>query len=177
MTEMTEMVSQELFDTVKQVHRSFPTGVTIVTTSVDGQPFGLAVNAFSSVSMAPPMVLVCINETASSYPRFFAGTRFGVSILANDQIDVAGRFAKSGGDKFSDLEWHPTDLGTPLITGASAAMELEVVARVPAGSHSIFIGRVLSAEVTGKPPLVYFGSKFYDGSALDSPLELGEERA
>lgn len=172
---MAQLTDPGLLDTVKQVHRSFPTGVTIVTTSVGGIPFGLAVNAFSSVSMAPAMVLVCINETASSYPRFFAGTRFGVSILANDQIGVAGRFAVSGGDKFTALEWHPTASGTPLITGASAALELEVVGRVPAGTHTIFIGKVITAEVSGKPPLVYVGSKFYDGAVLDAPIPLAKE--
>ena len=164
------VVDQALFETVKAVHRSFPTGVTIVTTSVDGAPYGLAVNAFSSVSMGPPMVLVCINETSSSYPRFFEGTRFGVSILANDQASVAGRFAKSGGDKFGDVAWHPGPSGSPLISGASANLDLEVVAKIPAATHMIFIGRVIDAEVSGKPPLIYHGSQFFDGAVLDAPL-------
>ncbi len=156
----------DLIDRVKKVHRAFPTGVTIVTTEADGQPFGLAVNAFSSVSLSPPMVLVCINETSSSYPRFFASRRFGVSILSHDQQDVAMRFSRSGGDKFAGLSWHVGENKVPLITDAAANLELEVVSMLMAGTHTIFIGKVLSAETSGKPSLLYSGGGFFDGAQL-----------
>lgn len=156
----------ELVNAVKRVHRSFPSGVTVVTTSIDGKPFGLAVNAFSSVSLAPPMVLVCINETSSSYPRFFAGNGFGVSILAADQIAVAKRFAVSGGDKFADIRWEIGPHGQPLVSDAAAHLELDIVSMLPAGSHTIFVGRVVSANASGKPPLVYYNAGFFDGGRL-----------
>lgn len=164
------VVSEDLAEKVKQVHRSFPTGVTIVTTTVEGIPYGLVVNAFSSVSMEPPMILVCINERSSSYPRFFLGNHFGVSILANDQIEIARRFARSGGDKFAEIAWETGANGAPLILGASAHLELDVAGMVPAGTHTIFVGKITTAGGNAKPPLVYFDSKFHDGSILKDPL-------
>ncbi|MFE3838796.1 flavin reductase family protein [Pseudogemmobacter sonorensis] len=158
--------SADLADRVKQAHRAFPTGVTIVTGKAGEQPFGLAVNAFSSVSLSPPMVLVCINRASSSYPKFFQSQSFGVSILANDQQHVAMRFAKSGGDKFKGLAWHDGACGVPLITEAAAGFELEVVSMLMAGTHVIFIGKVLSAEVSGKAALLYSDGGFYDGAQL-----------
>ncbi|MBE2277345.1 MAG: flavin reductase family protein [Rhodobacteraceae bacterium] len=156
----------DLVSRVKMVHRAFPSGVTIVTTALEGQPFGLAVNAFASITLAPPMVLVCINETSSTYPRFFAGSSFGISILASDQLDVARRFAVSGGNKFAGLDWLPGPQGQPLINGAAAQLELDIVSMLPAGTHTIFIGRVVTAAASGKAPLVYHNAGFFDGGAL-----------
>lgn len=161
-----EQKNRDLIDRVKKVHRAFPTGVTIVTTMSEGRPFGLAVNAFSSVSLSPPMVLACINETSSTYPKFFGSRQFGVSILANDQEGVAMRFAKSGGDKFAELAWHEGPNGVPLISDAAANLELEIVNMLMAGTHTIFIGKVLSAETSGKPSLLYSGGGFFDGGKL-----------
>jgi len=157
---------QALVDEVKRVHRSFPSGVTIVTTSIDGQPFGLAVNAFSSVTLGPPMVLVCINETSSTYPKFFAGKGFGISILASDQLHVARRFARSGGDKFADIEWEHGASGQPLVSHAAAHLELDIASMLPAGTHTIFIGRVVTASASGKAPLIYHDGAFFDGARL-----------
>jgi flavin reductase (DIM6/NTAB) family NADH-FMN oxidoreductase RutF len=165
-----ETETAQLVENVKKVHRSFPSGVTIVTTSVEGKPYGLAVNAFSSVSLSPPMVLVCINETSSTYPRFFAGRRFGISILANDQTNVAARFAKSGGDKFAELAWEEGPHGQPLISDATAQLELDIVSMIPAGTHTIFVGRVITAATSGKAPLVYHNGGFFDGGRL-SPTQ------
>lgn len=159
---------EQLKEATKKVHRSFPTGVTIVTTSHESKPYGLAVNAFSSVSLDPPMVLVCINATSSTYPRFFASRCFGISILANDQVGVAARFAKSGGDKFAGLPWTPGPSGQPLIDGSAADLELEIISLLPAGSHTIIVGRVLTASATGKGSLVYHDGAFFDGSKLNA---------
>ncbi|MDF0600988.1 flavin reductase family protein [Psychromarinibacter sp. C21-152] len=161
----------DLIAQVKKVHRAFPTGVTIVTTMEGELPFGLAVNAFSSVSLSPPMVLACINETSSTYPRFFGSRKFGVSILANDQEGVAMQFAKSGGDKFAEIDWHRGVNGVPLISDAAANLELEVVSMLMAGTHTIFIGQVLSADASGKASLIYSGGGFYDGAKLSPTTE------
>lgn len=162
---MTDQLDQLKADT-KEAHRRFPTGVVIVTTTQEGQPYGLAVNAFSSVSLDPPMVLVCINSTSSTYPRFFTSRWFGISILASDQAGVAGRFAKSGGDKFAGLDWTPGPNGQPLISGASAHFELETITMLPAGSHTIIVGRILVADSVDKAPLIYSDGGFFDGGAL-----------
>jgi flavin reductase (DIM6/NTAB) family NADH-FMN oxidoreductase RutF len=153
-------------DRVRAVHRSFPTGVTIVTTCVEGHPYGLAVNAFSSISLDPPLVLVCVAAKSSTYPRLFLGTHLGINILASDQAGIAERFARSGGDKFDELSWTSGGAGAPLIEGVSAHLELEIETRIPAHTHTIFIGRVINALSFGRAPLIYFDATFFDGAKL-----------
>lgn len=148
------------------MHRRFATGITVVTTAVDGVPYGLVVNAFSSISLAPPLVLVCVAETTSTYERLFCGEHFAVNILARDQADIASTFARSGGDKFAHVAWQPGEHGSPIIDGVSAALELQVQTRLPAYTHTIFIGRVLQAHTRDVDPLIYLGSRFYDGGRL-----------
>lgn len=150
---------------VREVHRRFPTGVTVVTTCVDRKPYGLAVNAFSSISIDPPAVLVCVAQTSTTHPRLYASDWLAVNILATDQLDVAGRFATSGGDKFAGLEWEPGSSGAPVLRGVAAFLELEVERRIVAYTHTIFIGRVHHAAVSERRPLTYLGGAFY---AVDS---------
>lgn len=106
------MGSKELEEGVRNVHRNFPTGVTIVTALVDGTPYGLAVNAFSSVSLDPPVVLVCVAATSSTHPHLFSVDHLGVNILAEDQDDLLKAFARSGGDKFADVAWREAPAGS-----------------------------------------------------------------
>jgi flavin reductase (DIM6/NTAB) family NADH-FMN oxidoreductase RutF len=151
---------------VKQAHRSFPTGVTVVTACIDGAPVGLAVNAFTSVSMDPPMVLVCVNSGSRSHPALCTARYLGISILSREQSGVAVRFAISGGDKFSDIGWHHGEQGAPVLDRASASLEIEVTDRVVAGTHSVIFGRVVAVETSKRPPLVYSGGQFFDGGRL-----------
>jgi flavin reductase (DIM6/NTAB) family NADH-FMN oxidoreductase RutF len=151
---------------VKRVHRQFPTGVTIVTTMVDGAPYGLAVNAFASISLEPPLVLVCVAETSSTYPRLFLGDTFAVNVLAHDQAGLVDQFARSGGDKFSGVAWRQGSTGCPILNGTSAYLELEVHSRLPAYTHTIFVGRVLDAGVSDVHPLVYFNGTLYSSADL-----------
>jgi flavin reductase (DIM6/NTAB) family NADH-FMN oxidoreductase RutF len=155
-----------LAERVRSVHRSFPTGVTVVTTCVRGVPYGLVVNAFSSISLTPPLVLVCVAQTTSTYPRLFDSDHLAINILAHDQADVAMRFAGSGGDKFSGFDWRAGEYGAPLLVGASAALEVKVETRLPAYTHTVFIGRVLAANRHDRTPLVYLGGKFFDGGSV-----------
>lgn len=157
-----------LAERVKDVHRHFPTGVTIVTTSVDGMPFGLAVNAFASLSLTPPLVLVCVAATSSTYPKLFEAELLGVNILAHDQLDVARVFARSGGEKFAGVAWRHGSRGAPLLDGVSARLELTIEHRIPAGTHTIFVGRVAEAEAFERAPLVYLGGGFFDGARLQA---------
>lgn len=157
---------QDLQARVRDVHRCFPSGVAVVTTSVDGEPYGLAVNAFSSVSLEPPLVLVCVKTTAQTHDHLYRGEHIGISFLAHDQVSVASVFATSGGDKFSQIAWHPGSTGVPVITGSSAYLETEIEQRLSAGTHTIFIGRVVDADAPARPPLVYYDGKFHDGAQL-----------
>jgi flavin reductase (DIM6/NTAB) family NADH-FMN oxidoreductase RutF len=158
---------QELSNRVRGVHRQYPTGVTVVTAAVDGKPYGLAVNAFSSISLEPPLVLVCVNESSNSYPVVFDSDYVGVNILAADQAPIAGAFAKSGGDKFAGLDWRPSEHGVPVLEGVCGHFELEVKYKIPAFTHTIFIGQVVEAAAADKAPLVYQGGKFFDGARLE----------
>lgn len=155
-----------LIDAVKGAHRAFPTGVMIVTTSVDGRPYGLAVNAFSSVSLDPPTLLVCVASTSSTYTHLVAVDEVAVNVLAHDQLDVARRFAVSGGDKFAELDWSPGENGAPIIGGAAGHFEISVTQRLPMFTHTIFIGRATAAVNRDKAPLIYLGGGFFDGGAL-----------
>jgi flavin reductase (DIM6/NTAB) family NADH-FMN oxidoreductase RutF len=159
-----------LADRVLAVHRCFPSGVAVVTTCVDDQPYGLAVNAFSSVSMEPPLVLVCVKTTAKTHDRLYGSEKIGINFLAHDQLAVANRFAKSGGDKFANLSWRANPDGVPILDGISAYLIVEIQRRVPAGSHTIFIARVTDAHAPARPPLVYFDQAFFDGAQLQPVL-------
>lgn len=163
---MSTSSSEALVGRVKAVHRRFPTGVTVVTTWGDDCPHGLAVNAFSSISLGPPTVLVCVARTSITHRRLQHAAHIAINILAHDQAAVAAAFARSGGDKFAGIAWRGGQHGSPLIDGASAHLELEVAERLTAYSHTIFIGRVVDACVSDRPPLVYLAGDFYDGGDL-----------
>jgi flavin reductase (DIM6/NTAB) family NADH-FMN oxidoreductase RutF/predicted ester cyclase len=152
---------------LRAVHRSYPTGVTIVTTSADGIPTGLAVNAFSSISLDPPLVLFCVGKTALTYPRLFAGDAVAINVLASDQLAIAERFALSGGDKFAGIPWSPGASGAPLLDSCSAVLEGVIENRIPIGTHAIFIIRVERADASGRTPLLYLDGSFLDPSGLE----------
>jgi flavin reductase (DIM6/NTAB) family NADH-FMN oxidoreductase RutF len=156
----------DLSERVRAVHRSYATGVAVVTTAAGGAPFGLAVNAFSSVSLDPPTVLVCVATSAQTHEHLYRGEHIGVNLLAHDQLDVAGVFAKSGGDKFASIAWSPGGSGVPVLDGVAAWMELAIEQRLAAGTHTIFIGRVIGAEAFDRPSLVYQAGGFFDGAKL-----------
>jgi flavin reductase (DIM6/NTAB) family NADH-FMN oxidoreductase RutF len=160
----------ELADRVRAVHRSYATGVAVVTTHADGAPFGLAVNAFSSVSLEPPTVLVCVATAAQTHEHLYRGEHIGVNLLAHDQLDVARVFARSGGDKFASVAWAPGGSGVPVLDGVAAWLELAIEHRLAAGTHTIFLGRVIAAEASDRPSLVYQAGGFFDGGRL-APAE------
>lgn len=168
---MSLEANETLVEDVKRVHRQFPTGVTIVTTMVDDVPYGLAVNAFSSLSIDPPTVLVCVASTSATHPRLFLGDTLAVNVLAHDQADVVKQFARSGGDKFADLDWHRGPGGCPIIGGVSGYLELRIEHRLPAYTHTIFIGQVIGAAATHEMPLIYLGGMMLDSTGLQDDSE------
>lgn len=112
------------------------------------------------------MVLVCVNSSSQSHAALTGATHLGINILSNDQKQVAMTFAKSGGDKFSSLDWYPGGHGAPILAGTAAAFEIEVERHISAGTHTIFLGQVVEAVTSEKSSLVYSGGCFYDGSRL-----------
>lgn len=142
---------------------AFATGVTIVTSrDADGAPIGLTANSFTSVSLDPPLVLVCIGENAASYGAFRTATRFAVSVLRADQVDAARLFATRGADKFAGAAWRTAVTGAPLLEGAAAWFDCVTHAVTPAGDHAILIGRVVDFGENDAPPLGYHRGGFVE---------------
>jgi flavin reductase (DIM6/NTAB) family NADH-FMN oxidoreductase RutF len=138
---------------------SFVTGVTVMTTEADGVPHGMTANAVSSVSLEPPMVLVCVDRTAHMASVVERAGRFALSLLAADQATVSTRFADAsrglGAREFDGVEVTRGSLGVPLLTGAVAHVECEVDRIVPAGDHLVVLGAVVALDSTLREPLAY----------------------
>lgn len=158
-------------EALKAFNRQFITGVTVVTTlDEDGRPRGLAVNSYNSVSLDPPLVLVCVQKTSSTYPALFRSTHMGINIMSRNQRGTIGTFASKAADKFADLDWHSGQHGSPLIDGSAASIEVEIKERFQALTHTVFIGRVCSAEASEDEPMIYKAGKFFDSEDL-RPLD------
>ncbi len=143
--------------------RRFPTGVTIVTTVLDGRPKGFTATAVASLSLTPPLVLVCVNRLARSHPIVSQAGRFCVNLLRLDQADLARQFAaRSEADPFATVPSHVDVTGSPVIDGVLAYLDCEVAEEYSAGTHTIFIGRVVACQAGDGAPLGYFNSAYRD---------------
>ncbi len=139
----------------------FATGITVVTTlDATGRPLGLTVNAFSSVSLDPVLVLVCIDNRSETHDGFEASQHFGVSVLAEGQQDWSHRFAFGGSEKFTAAPLLTGSTGVPLVPGALAHVECRVHSRHPGGDHTIYVGEVVSLDVSPGRPLLYHASAY-----------------
>ncbi len=144
-------------DLFRQVLSQFAAGVTVVTTlDTDQRPHGLTATAFSSVSLEPPLVLVCIDKKADTHPHFEPAGVFAVNFLALDQRDVSQRFAKHGGEKFAGIAWRPGVLGTPVLDGTIGHVECRIRHVYEGGDHTILVGEIESAEARDGDPLLHF---------------------
>ncbi|MBA4178738.1 MAG: nitrilotriacetate monooxygenase [Leptothrix sp. (in: Bacteria)] len=139
----------------------YTTGVTIVTClGAGGQPVGLTVNSFNALSLTPPLVLWSLRLESPSLAAFSDAGHFGVSVLAEDQIDLSRRFASSADEKFSAGDWAPGAAGVPLLVGAVAVFECSKVSQQTAGDHLLFIGEVLAVHEQATTPLVYHAGHY-----------------
>ena len=144
---------------LRRVMGHFATGVTIITTrSAEGELHGLTANAFTSVSLEPPLLLVSVDKKAESYPHFEASKIFTVNILAEDQESLSRKFAVSGGasKKFEGVAYHLGANGAPIIEGALAYIECGLYAAYDGGDHTIYLGEIQQAEIVEGKPLVFF---------------------
>lgn len=158
------------------------TGVTVVTTlGEDGTLVGFTANSFTSVSMSPPLVLVCPGNHLSSYEQFLKTDHFAISVLADGQEDVAMRFAGSKGDRFAPQDWNADSAGCALMTGRAAGFSCRVAQRVPAGDHLILIGEVISFDTRDVPGLGWGPGGFFslarERQANAAPSSAGLTRA
>ena len=134
----------------------FATGVTVITArDGEGRDHGLTVSAFSSLSLQPPLVLVCIADKATLSEPIAAASHFGVSVLADAQEDIARRFAEAGRSRFEGVSVRRGAGGVALLDGALAQIECRIVDRHAGGDHSIVIGEVVAAAVREGRPLLY----------------------
>jgi len=149
---------------LRQVMRSWTTGVSLVTSRHDGTRHGMTVSAFTSVSLEPPLVLISLERTTRTKRLVDASSRFAVAILAEDQRELSDRFAgrvADDGDRFEDVPTLETPSGCPIPEGSLAYLDCQVTTTYQGGTHTIFLAEVLSAEVLRRAaPLVYFNQDY-----------------
>jgi len=142
---------------LRQVMGHFATGVTIITTfNKDGQMHGLTANAFTSVSLEPPLLLISVDKKAESYPAFEESKVFTVNILADEQEALSRKFAVSGGNKFEGVAFRRGANGAAILDGTLAHIECTLYASYEGGDHSLYLGEIQEAEVREGKPLVFY---------------------
>jgi len=153
-------------DVFRKVMGHFVTGVSVVTALDRDRPFGITVNALSSVSLQPPLVMVALDRRRFLTPLVRADGRYAVNILGEDQQALSDCFAGApvtpGREAFCGAAWHPGSAGLPLLDGAIATLECTVVQTFSAGDHDLFIGRVdtLGAGDPEVMPLLYYRRRY-----------------
>ncbi len=139
----------------------FATGVAVITTrDVDGKPYGLTANALCSVSLDPPLFLVCVAKGSESHPAFARAGIFAVNILGRGHEDLSRRFGVSGGDKFDGVSHRAGSTGAPILDGVLGVVECRVVAVHDAGDHTIYLGEIRHLEAAEGEPLLFFRGEY-----------------
>jgi flavin reductase (DIM6/NTAB) family NADH-FMN oxidoreductase RutF len=147
---------------LRNVMGHFATGVTIVTTKDrTGKVYGLTANAFTSLSLDPPLLLICVDKAADCYACFEESNVFAVNFLGEDQEQLSRRFATKGIEKFAGVQYQQGPSGVPLLEGAMGYLECKVVACYEGGDHTICVGEIQAAEASGDRPLLFFKGKYY----------------
>ena len=147
----------------KNALKLWASGVTVVTSKSESFGLkGMTATSFSSVSLDPPQILVCINKTADTGDAVLEGKTFAVNILKADQQDISNQFAggASQEERFANVAWHEGEIGTPVIDDALASLECTVVDQVQAGTHWVIIGEVQAVSCRDGEPLMYYNSGY-----------------
>ncbi len=160
------VVDQNLF---RDVIGRFASGVTVISTRLDGADLGTTASAVSSLSMDPPMLLICMNRTSETGQAILEAGRFVVNILGEDQVDVATQFAKKAPDKFAGVETQRGLEDLPLITNALGHLECRVAETATGGTHTVFLSHVERASASEGSPLTYYRGRFgrFDDAARE----------
>jgi 3-hydroxy-9,10-secoandrosta-1,3,5(10)-triene-9,17-dione monooxygenase reductase component len=139
----------------------FASGVTIITGLDEEEPVGFACQAFSSVSLDPPLILFCADHSGRSWPRIRKSGRFSVHVLGEEQTDLCGRFASKAARKFEGLDWGLSRWSTPALAGVLLRVDAEIQDIHLAGDHDVVIGLVREIEHGDpRPPLVFYRGTF-----------------
>jgi flavin reductase (DIM6/NTAB) family NADH-FMN oxidoreductase RutF len=158
------MSSEDLAVSAEDFRRAcgrFATGVTVATVlDAGGTPHGLTVSSFTSVSLDPPLVLICLGHAVTMIESFRAASHFGLNVLSAQQRNLSDRFARKGYDRFNGLPWERGATGVPLLPGVLAQIECATHQRFPSGDHDIFVGKMVAAKVVEGDPLLYYASAY-----------------
>lgn len=147
----------------KNALKLWASGVTVVTSKSESFGLkGMTATSFSSVSLDPPQILVCINQTADTGDAVLEGKTFAVNILKADQQEISNEFAggASQEERFANVAWHQGQIGSPVIDDALASLECTVVDQVQAGTHWVIIGEVQAVSCRDGEPLMYYNSGY-----------------
>jgi len=146
---------------LRRVMGHFATGVTVITTRDEaGTPNGLTANAFMSLSLEPPLVVISVDKKATCYSCFEPNNGFTVNFLSEEQEEISRRFATKGADKFADLNWRVGSNGAALIEGALASVECKITQCHEGGDHTIVVGEILKVAANGDRPLLFFKGQY-----------------
>lgn len=147
--------------TLRNAFGCFPTGVTAICAMIDGQPVGMAASSFVSVSLDPPLVLVCIQNSSSTWQKLRGAPRIGVSVLGEGHDRACSQLAAKSGDRFESLEWSMTEDGAVLLEGAAVSLDCSIAEEIAAGDHRLVLLRIEKLEFQpAVNPLVFHGSRF-----------------
>lgn len=154
-------------DQLRKILGHFATGVTVVTTRLaSGEPWGFTVNAFTSVSLSPPLILVCVGHGGDSFQVMSEAEYFAVNFLAEDQEDLSRVFASRSRERFQGVPHEDSANGTPLLKGCLGFLECRKSASHAHGDHTILIGEVLAGKAVGGSPLLFYRSSYGHMEAL-----------
>ena len=141
----------------------YASGITVITSHLDGEPIGFTCQSFYSVSTSPPLVSFSVMASSASYPKIRQAGRFVVNILSGEQVGISNQFARKGTDKWHAVEWQQSPLGNPIIAGSLHWLDCKIHAEHAAGDHLIVIGEVKALSLQATPvtqPLLYFKGQY-----------------
>ncbi|MEW6630495.1 MAG: flavin reductase family protein [Pseudomonadota bacterium] len=170
---MADAVAQRTIDPIalRRAFGTFVTGVTVITTrDGDGNPRGMTANSFTSVSLDPPLLLVCVGKSAASFRAFNETSAFAVNFLHEGQADVSSVFASKAADKFQSVNHDRAHTGAPVLTDSLTWFDCTVHNRIEAGDHIILIGQVQAFGTSPSPPLGFCRGRY---ASVKDPLPAG----
>jgi flavin reductase (DIM6/NTAB) family NADH-FMN oxidoreductase RutF len=147
--------------TLRNAFGCFPSGVTAICALIDGEPVGMAASSFVTVSLDPPLVLVCIQNSSETWRKLRTAPDIGVSVLGEGHDRACSQLAAKSGDRFEGLDWVTTQGGAVLLEGAAASLDCSIVEEIAAGDHQIVLFRIENLKFQpAVNPLVFHGSRF-----------------
>jgi flavin reductase (DIM6/NTAB) family NADH-FMN oxidoreductase RutF len=146
---------------LRRVFAAFPTGVTALAAEPEGFPVGMAASSFTSVSLDPPLVSVCVAQTSRTWPALRVASRIGVSVLADGHAEASRQLSAKEGDRFGGHRWRRTDDRSLFLEGAAAWLDCSLEQEIPAGDHYIVLLRVHDLDIDpNAEPLIFHRSAY-----------------